>query len=250
MQLALQTASRNCRLCRVNGLSKIISAVIFFVFALLINPQSHLQLIWLLVWEIGFLTMALTLQPALKSYFLRSALMFLFLTLPLPFQSFAESDTLVVQVAGLSVFYSGLMRFCGTFLKALFLLNVSLLLIASTPFTELLQSFRKMKMPDWILSILMYVFRLIYLMEEEGQRMKRAMRARSGKIGLKRKLQILIQFTVVYLARLMGRSERTYQAMVSRGFKGKVFLAQEFPFRKIDWLFLLMPLAFGVGVFL
>jgi len=148
------------------------------------------------------------------------------------------------------VFYSGLLRFMGTFLKAMILLIVSLTLIAATPFSEILRAFKKLKMPDWALSILMYVFRLIFLMEEEGLRMKRAMQARSGKISLKRKLQILIQFSVVYLARLMGRSERTYWAMVSRGFRGKIVLAQESSFRQSDWLFLLAPIVFGIGVFL
>ena len=250
MQLALQTANQDCWLCRINGLSKIATSGLFLLAVLFIKTQSILQVIWLLAWHVGLLVFALKLQPALKGYFLRSAFMFFILVLPLPFRSLVENDWALVQFAGLSVFYSGMLRFMGTFLKAMILLIVSLTLIAATPFSEILRAFKKLKMPDWALSILMYVFRLIFLMEEEGLRMKRAMQARSGKISLKRKLQILVQFSVVYLARLMGRSERTYWAMVSRGFRGKIVLAQESSFRKSDWFFLLTPLAFGIGVFL
>ncbi len=250
MQLALQTANRECRFCRINGVSKIAGGAFFQLLVLFFNPHSPAQWGWLLVWSAGLLAFALKLQPALKGYFLRSALMFVFLLLPLPFRSFVENDDLVMQVVGISVYHSGLLRFFGIFLKTFLLLNVSLVLIVSMPLMELLYSFQKMKLPDWILSILMYVFRLIYLMEEEGQRMKRAMRARSGKISFKRRLQILIQFSVVYLARLMDRSERTYLAMVSRGFQGKMVLARESATRKSDWLLLLVPLVFAMGVFL
>jgi len=122
--------------------------------------------------------------------------------------------------------------------------------VGSTPYPQLLQAFQKLRMPGWILAILMYMFRLIFLMEEESLRLKRAIRARSGKLSLNRKFKILSDFSVIYLARLMERSERNYQAMISRGFSGKVRLIAEQPLHKKDLLPLLAPLIFLSGMFL
>ena len=250
MQLVLQQADQKSWFNRVNGLGKILAGFVFCIVVLASATQTLGQLSWLALWTIGLMILALRLNARLKIYFLRSALMFFLLTLPLPFKSFTPHDVTLIRFAGLSVFLSGVWHFFSVFLKAMVILTTSLIIVGSTPYPQLLQAFQKLRMPGWILAILMYMFRLIFLMEEESLRLKRAIRARSGKLSLNRKFKILSDFSVIYLARLMERSERNYQAMISRGFSGKVRLIAEQPLHKKDLLPLLAPLIFLSGMFL
>ncbi|WP_457566525.1 energy-coupling factor transporter transmembrane component T family protein [Caldithrix abyssi] len=250
MELILQQTQNDHWMVRLNSLGKMLSAIILIAGILALPFRSSFHLFWLTAWTFALIAVALSINFKLIKYFSRSAVMFLLLTIALPFHPAYAQEAAWIKIDGITLYQSGVQQLAATFLKAMQILAVSLIVVVTTPYTRLLKSLQRFKIPDWVLAILMYMFRLIFLMEQEMARMKRAMNARSAKIGLKRKLQILIAFTGVYLARLMDRSERGYQAMIARGFRGKIEFWDEESWGVKDGILLAISATFFLGVVL
>lgn len=85
-----------------------------------------------------------------------------------------------------------------------------------------------------------FAYRYFILLKEE---LLSIFRARSSRTLTKRSPWEELKITAVileqYLSRLVGRSERIYAALLSRGFQGKVHFLIDFRLRAKDYLFLL-----------
>ncbi len=235
---------------RVNGLTKTIVILGLLFSVLVVSVKTTQTLVWLILMGVFWTGVALTLNDRFLKLLIRSGVMFLILVMALPFHAQNPQDVVWWQVGPLTVYREGFRLFYTTFLKAFTVLALTLVLLGSTSYTQLLTVLQKMRVPSWILTILLHMLRLFFLMEQELTRMRRAMQARTGKIGFKRKVRILSAFSGVYLARLTERSERTYWAMLSRGFNGKFPFDYPMTFSKHDALFVLLAFLFLGGVVL
>jgi cobalt/nickel transport system permease protein len=116
---------------------------------------------------------------------------------------------------------------------------VSGLLVTTTPFPELLQGMRALHIPDILVAIISFTYRYLFVLVDEALRLQTARDARSAGPG----------GTVLWRAKVLGgmigslfirsyeRSERIYQAMVSRGYAGQVLAMPRFVWRARDvWI--------------
>ncbi len=237
-------------LCKFHAISKLISAFLFLIMVLLYSVQQEIQLIWLFLWTLALLALTLSLNPSLNKIVFQAALMFLLLSLPLLTKGSGTEDSLLVQMGAIRVFKNAALIFTATFLKAMLVLIVFLIVFVSTPYSQLLQTLQYLKVPGWALAVLMYTFRLLILMQQEAMRIKRAIKARGRVTGLKRKIRFAINFSGLYLARLMERSDWQFKAMMSRGFKGQVFFLDAQPINRNDVVLIVMPVVFSFGFWL
>lgn len=115
-------------------------------------------------------------------------------------------------------FVSILMRFALT-------VSAALLLVAVTGFNSVCASLEKFGVPRMFVVQLLFVYRYLFVLTEESQRMSRARSVRSfssSHPGLK----VFIPLVGQLLVRTLDRAERVYRAMTCRGFDGRIHPAK------------------------
>jgi len=106
------------------------------------------------------------------------------------------------------------------FLKAIISWTTVLLLVNTTPFDELLTALRRCGCPAALVVTLGLMYRYLFVLLDELQRMSRARSARSfRRSGLSLWKDLASLIGMVFL-RSFERAERVHRAMLARGFTG------------------------------
>jgi cobalt/nickel transport system permease protein len=138
--------------------------------------------------------------------------------------------TRIIEALPAILFLSGLSLFqkngCAVFLvylvKALAAVTLMIILTSSTPFSELLNGLRLMGMPSLIILLLSFMYRYVFLLEDEFLRTKRAYQLRANpRINKFTQVRVLSNIVGVLFIRTYERAERVYLAMCARGFNGE-----------------------------
>ena len=140
----------------------------------------------------------------------------------------------------LSVTDQGLIHFASIVVKSWIAVQMAILLSTTTPFPDLLRAMRDLRLPRLLVTVIGFMYRYIFVLADEALRLMRAREARSadpeGRGG----------GTVLWRARVLGgmvgslflrsyeRSERIYNAMLSRGYAGEIRTLREGPVRRAD----------------
>ena len=107
-------------------------------------------------------------------------------------------------------------RGCLAFLVSLWLVNVM-------PFEQLLITLRRLKVPAVIVAILAFMYRYVFVVWDELDKMRTARKARNFSGGsLRFRWKTLSQMISMLLIRSLNRAERIHGAMLSRGWDGEV----------------------------
>lgn len=118
-----------------------------------------------------------------------------------------------------------------------------LLTMATTPFFRILKALEWFRLPSVFLLQLSFLYRYLFLVVEEGERMLRARRVRS--FGQKKGLFYSAAALVGTLfLRSLWRSEKVVQAMRARGFQGQVRLSTPLKWQREDTFFLALFLVY------
>lgn len=134
----------------------------------------------------------------------------------------------------------GAISFMGIVLaKALLSLLALALLTLTTPFPILLKGLQELRLPKIWVMIFAFMYRYIFLIGEEAERMRRAYIARYFGGWTLRHLQALGGAIGSLFLRSYERSERVYQSMLARSFQGDIRTISPLRFGKWDALFLL-----------
>ena len=118
--------------------------------------------------------------------------------------------------AGWEIMAAILLRSTLAFLAALWLINVM-------PFDELLLALRRCRVPELLVAMLAFMYRYLFVVWDELDRMRRARRARTfGRQSLLSRWTTSVQLVGMLLIRGMTRAERVHAAMCARGWDGRV----------------------------
>lgn len=117
-----------------------------------------------------------------------------------------------------------------------------LLFIATTPLPATLSALEKWRFPRLLLLVIQFLYRYLFVIAEQAQRMRQAAACRgrfrfgaaAGALG-------------VLFARSWQRAEAVHQAMLARGFQGRLPIAASAPFSAPDLLFLLAGVTACIG---
>jgi cobalt/nickel transport system permease protein len=99
-----------------------------------------------------------------------------------------------------------------------------LLLVSATPLPELLRGLESLGVPRFLLMVIQFLYRYLFVISEEAQHMRAAAQAKSGSV--RRLLAGRSRFRSaagalgVLFARSYGHAEGVHQAMLARGFQG------------------------------
>jgi cobalt/nickel transport system permease protein len=99
------------------------------------------------------------------------------------------------------------------------------LLTSTTPFPKLLAAFQSLRAPAIILALLAFLYRFIYILFDELERIDIGRKSRTFSNRLKLGWRARGWMLGTFLIRSIEKSERVYQAMLARGFTGKIVSA-------------------------
>jgi cobalt/nickel transport system permease protein len=155
----------------------------------------------------------------------KSLILFPFILLVAIFLPFMKGGTTIWEgrfVVPLRLTREGITMFVNVVCKAYLALATMILLSATTPFVQILHAMQALRVPRLVIMILSFMYRYIFLLIDEAERMLTAHEAR--RFGLRgwRSLTSFGQLVGILFLRTYERGERVYHAMTSRGFDGTV----------------------------
>jgi cobalt/nickel transport system permease protein len=130
-------------------------------------------------------------------------------------------EPFVIGVALLTLFQpGGKTVFMGILTKSTLSLMTMVLLANTTPFTEILRVARRSGMPALLVNTLALLYRYLFVLVDEAQRMQRARAARTFRPRSRReRWQMLGALAGELFVRSTERAERIYTAMCARGWR-------------------------------
>jgi cobalt/nickel transport system permease protein len=177
------------------------------------------------------------------------ALPFLLAALPLVFQVSGEHFTFTIGNLVLFLSHDGFIRFISLGIKSWLSVIAAILLASTTSFTELLLAFRYLKIPQLLVAVFSLMWRYLFLMVEEVDRLTRARLSRSGKFPFSRthtggslawRAGVTGSMAGSLFIRSLERSERVYQAMLARGYDGEIRSLRKAPLESKEILYLVL----------
>lgn len=161
------------------------------------------------------------------------------------------------QVAGRTVAISepGLARFASVLARSWLSVQMAILLTASTPFPDLMHALRHLRVPRVLIAIIGFMYRYLFVLADEARRLLRARLARSarpapGTGGGSLRWRALVAGNMVgtLFLRSMDRSDRVYNAMVARGYRGQLLTLTPHRMGRQDWVAAAAAFLFIAGI--
>jgi len=135
--------------------------------------------------------------------------------------------TVALGPLDLTISAEGLRRFLTITAGSWLSVQVALLLAFTTPFHDLVDALRELRLPRILISIISFMYRYLAVLTDEGSRMLRARDARSalgdgrGGGSIRWRATVTGRMVGSLFLRAYERSERIYAAMQARGFEGE-----------------------------
>jgi len=243
---------------------KLVLTLLFIITTALVPPGS---------WAVFILLYALILAVEVLSelgvlyVFKRSllAIPFVIAAIPIIFTtSEGEAVSIIISSFTVQISLTGLERFFSILLKSWISIQAAIVLAASTPFPDLLVAMRAIHIPRMIVAIFGLMWRYLFILADEALRLHRARESRSGhpdvpqgKVGgsVVWRAQVTGKMVGSLFIRAFERSDRIYNAMLSRGYDGEIRTLPLSPMTPAEWLILfvgmlLMMLLLTLGLLL
>jgi cobalt/nickel transport system permease protein len=227
---------------RLDPRVKVIAVVAFIVSNLLLPDGSWAG------FAAGFL--AVLAASGLAQLRLGYALKRSFIALPFAMAAFTTLFSLPGQALwsgqvgpwALTVTEPGLLRFLSILLRSWLSVQLAILLVATTPFPDLLHALRHLRAPDVLVSITSFMYRYLFVLVDETLRLLRAREARSarqpGRSGggsLSWRARVAGSMAGQLFLRSYDRSDRIFNAMLARGYTGQPLTMTPHHMKASDW---------------
>lgn len=149
----------------------------------------------------------------------------------------------------------GLIKFASILVRSWLSVQAAILLVAVTRFPDMIHAFEHLRVPKILTTIVSFLYRYLFVLTDEVMRLLRARDARSAVApGQKSGRSVAWRAKVVgnmagqLFLRSYERSDRIYNAMLSRGYTGHLRTLHPHVMKSSDWQF--AALSFLLIVFL
>ena len=224
---------------RLDPRAKLI-ATLAFIIAAVITPQARWEVFAAMATLLVIVIVLSGLSPLMILKRALLALPFVLAALPVLFNRSGGSELFEVPVFGWTATTEGLEALTSILLRSWLSVIAATLLTATTEADHILRSLRAIGVPYILVSTMSFMWRSIFVIGEEAQRMLRARESRSVKLGKKVGGSIRWRASVAghmvgsLFLRTINRSERIYVAMQSRGYTGELRSLHHFSMRSVD----------------
>ena len=152
--------------------------------------------------------------------------------------------TFRLLMSNLTITDAGLVRFVSIVIRSWLSVQMAILLVATTEFPKIVHALNHLRVPTILTVIISFLYRYLFVLADEVLRLLRARQARSAAVTGKS-----AGGSVLWRARIAGhmagqlflrsyeRSDRIYNAMLSRGYKGELMTIHPHHFHTSDlWI--------------
>lgn len=143
----------------------------------------------------------------------------------------------------LTITDAGLLRFISIVIRSWLSVQVAILLVAVTEFPKIIHALTHLRVPTILTVIISFLYRYLFVLTDEVMRMLRARQARSAAAtGVRSggsvawRAQIAGHMAGQLFLRSYERSDRIYNAMLARGYKGELMTIHPHHFHRSDLL--------------
>lgn len=221
---------------------KLVLTVLFILSNVLLLDGAWIA--FLLAW--GLILLAVTQARIPFSFVLKRSL------IALPFALAAVTliftapgpalSTLSLGGHAIRISAPGLIRFTSILLRSWLSVQAAILLVAATRFPDLMHALRHLRLPASLVAVISFTYRYLFVLAEEVFRLLRARQSRSASLpGQKAGRSVRWRAGVVgnmagqLFLRSYERSDRVYNAMLARGYKGYVQTLNPHVMHAQDW---------------
>ena len=220
-----------------------VATTLLFIFAVGITPEGSW---WAFGLQLGLLLGMVISAQLNPLYTIRRSFIaapFVLAAIAVPFTTPGQ-EVLAVPGLGWTISQPGLIRFASILIRSWLAVQSAILLGAITRVPDMFWALGSLRFPRTLVSTVSFMYRYLFVMADEASRMLRARAARSCRTEGSAKPSILWQGKVAgsmvgsLFLRSLERSERVYDAMLSRGYDGRMRTLTRFQMNPVDWLFL------------
>lgn len=167
-------------------------------------------------------------------------------------QSFWLRGGKEIEIFGLIVYEDGVNKGIRVFFTVIAGVWLLVLTSLTSKQDEFLSGFKKLGVPSVIIDTVIMMYRYVFVLKEESLRIFFAQKVRLGYSNLVNSIRSMGELWGIMLINSLVRAGRVYEAMICRGFNGKLFYESENPISLLQvfivCVYLLMVV--GVGVFI
>ena len=136
----------------------------------------------------------------------------------------------------------GMIRFASIITRSWLSVQMAILLTAVTRFPDLMHALRHLRLPHILISIISFMYRYLFVLADEAGRLLRARAARSARPAggggggtLRWRASVAGGMIGQLFLRSFERSDRVYNAMLSRGYQGELLTMNPHLISSLDW---------------
>jgi cobalt/nickel transport system permease protein len=137
---------------------------------------------------------------------------------------------------------AGLTRFASLVTRSWLSVQMAILLVATTRFPDLMHALRHLRLPYLLVAVISFTYRYLFVLTDEVMRLLRARDARSARpVGgggggsLVWRARVAGNMAGQLFLRSYERSERVYNAMQARGYRGHFQTLNPHRMQSTDW---------------
>ena len=154
------------------------------------------------------------------------------------FMPFMHDGRPVVEWGWLTVSEEGLLTLWNVAAKSLISVSCVILLTSTTRFNDLMRGFERLRVPAFFTTVTSFMYRYVFIIVDEAERMKRARDSRNYKGRWIWQARVVGYMIASLFLRSQERAERVYAAMCARGFDGTYPRVSDRRMRLPDYAFL------------
>ena len=141
----------------------------------------------------------------------------------------------------ITIWQAGFIRFVSIVVRGWLSVQMAILLTATTQFPDLMHALQHLRVPAILISIISFMYRYLFVLADEAMRLLRAREARSAQLGqngggtIRWRAKVAGYMVGQLLLRSLDRSDRVYNAMLSRGYDGRLLTLNPHHMHSYDW---------------
>jgi len=242
-------ADRDGFLQRLDPRVKITAVLLFIISVVFTGPQS---LLMFLGYALILCSLIVISRMPLSFILKRSLMVIPFVLMVAVFVPFFKKGRVIggysFGVLKLTLTYDGLEVLWNVLIKSYLSALGLIMLTGTTKYVHLLRGLEKLKCPKVIVMILSFMYRYIFLLEDELDIMNQAKAARTAGGSRWFHAKALANILGHLFVRSYERGEAVYLAMLARGFDGDIRTLDEHPPTVRDFVFLGIMTSILVGL--
>jgi cobalt/nickel transport system permease protein len=142
---------------------------------------------------------------------------------------------------------AGLIRCVSIVVRSWLSVQMAILLTATTAFPDLMHALRHLRVPAILVGVVSFMYRYLFVLADEAQRLLRARESRSARSetgddgaspapSVAWRARVAGNIAGQLFLRSYERSDRVYNAMLARGYRGQLLTLNPHAMDRLDWI--------------